>query len=145
MNKKIFISTLIFAAILMIVSACGGDQDKIVIRNTWARPGLEGGNSAVFLTIENNSFVDDQLLGARSEIASSVEIHRTIMEDGVMIMKQQFSVPLPVKESVVFKPGDLHIMLIDLNSELNAGDEFEVSLEFEHAGEINLTVIVNEP
>ena len=36
-------------------------------------------------------------------------------------------------------------MLIDLKSGLDVGDEFEVSLEFEHAGKINLTVIVKEP
>ena len=145
MNKKIFIYIIISIAILIITNSCSVGQDVIVIRDTWARPGLQGGNSAVFFTVENNSAVNDQLLSADSDIASSVEVHRTIMEDGVMKMKQQFSVPIPVNGSVIFKPGDLHIMLIDLNSDLNAGDEFDVSLQFEHAGEINLTVVVKEP
>ena len=145
MNKKIYSYTLIVIAILAIASACGGGQEKIIVKDAWARPGLEGGNSGVFLTIENHSGVDDQLLNAVSNISSAVELHKTIMEDGVMKMKQQVSVPIPANEQIDFKPGDLHIMLIELKSGLNVGDEFDVSLDFEHAGEIDLTVIVKEP
>lgn len=143
--KKIYIYVLITAAISIIAGACNVGQKIISVQDSWARPGLKEGNSAVFLTIENNSDVDDLLLGVVSNIASSVELHKTVMEDGVMKMKQQLSVPIPADEQIIFQPGDLHIMLIDLKSGLDVGDEFEVSLEFEHAGKINLTVIVKEP
>ena len=145
MNKKIFVFTLVVFAISILASACTGGQEKILVKDTWARPGLGGGNSAVFLTIENNSNISDLLLGAESDVASSVELHKTTMEEGVMKMKQQASVPIPANEQIIFKPGDLHVMLIDLKTGLSVGDEFEVTLEFEQFGKFKFSVIVEEP
>ncbi len=61
-----------------------------------------------------------------------------------MKMMQQMNVPVPTGETV-FKPGDLHVMLIGLKNNLNPGDTFTVTLNFEMAGEKTLEVVVREP
>ena len=67
------------------------------------------------------------------------------MEGGVMMMVQQENVPVSAESQVEFKPGGLHVMLIGLKQDLNPGDTFAVTLNFENAGEITLDVPVREP
>jgi copper(I)-binding protein len=143
MNKTIIYMMIL--VILLTVSACQANQASIVIEDIWARPGLTDGNSAVFFKIINSSMEADQLLNARSNVASAVELHKTTMIDGVMKMEPQTSVSVPAGEPTIFKPGDLHVMLIGLTDPLNAGDEFQLTLNFKIAGEININVIVQEP
>jgi len=145
MNKKISLTILLVAVILISANACSTAKESLEIKDAWARPGLAGGNSGVFFSIINGTGSGDQLFGATSEVAAFVEIHKTVMENEVMMMKPQSFVAIPSGEQVDFQPGGLHVMLIDLHSDLNVGDEFQVSVKFENAGEIRLNVIVREP
>jgi len=113
------------------------------VKDAWARPGLAGGNSGAFFVIDNPGAADT-LLSASSDVANAVELHKTVMEDGVMQMIQQNSVPVP-KGETAFAPGGLHVMLIGLNNDLPVGDSFDVTLNFEAAGEQTITVEVKEP
>lgn len=120
----------------------GCTSKGIAVTDVWARPGNAGDNSAVFFVVQNSTADDDTLLHAESDVAGAVELHRTIMEDDVMRMMPQESVAIPAQAEVVFKPGDYHVMLIGLRHDLSIGDSFPLTLHFEKAGEIALTVRV---
>ena len=131
-------------ASVLVLTACGaGGSGELGVNDVWARPGLADGNSAVFFVIDNPG-ENEFLLSASSDVAGAVELHKTIMEDGNMKMVQQMNVPVPTGETL-FKPGDLHVMLIGLNGDLNPGDTFTLTLNFETAGQKTLTVTVREP
>jgi copper(I)-binding protein len=135
---------LVLAGLALALAACGvGGSGELGVNDVWARPGLADGNSAIFFVIDNPG-AEDFLLSASSDVAGAVELHKTIMEDGNMKMVQQMNVPVPTGETI-FKPGDLHVMLIGLHNDLNPGDEFTVTLNFENTGEKTLNVIVREP
>ena len=127
----------------LTLAACGAGGGEFQVNDVWARPGLAGGNSAVFFVIHNPGSAD-MLLSASSDIADAVEMHKTIMQDGNMEMVQQMNVPVPTGETA-FAPGDLHVMLIGLKNELKPGDTFTLILNFENAGEKTLNVTVREP
>lgn len=55
------------------------------------------------------------------------------LEDGLEI---------PAGETVVLEPKSLHIMLIGLNESLMPGASFDLTLTFEHAGEVTLPVTI---
>jgi copper(I)-binding protein len=134
----------VVAALAFVLAACGaGGSGELGVNDVWARPGLTEGNSAVFFVIDNPG-PEDFLLSASSDVAGAVELHKTIMEDGNMKMVHQMNVPVPIGETV-FKPGDLHVMLIGLHDDLKPDDEFTVTLNFENAGEKTLKVVVREP
>ena len=78
------------------------------------------------------------------DVAAAVELHKTTMQDGVMKMEHQMKVPVP-EGKTEFKPGDLHVMLIGLQDDLNAGDTFTIRLGFELSGEQEYAVTVNKP
>jgi copper(I)-binding protein len=142
--KRFLQLPLIIFTTMLILSACSPDSD-LTVSEIWARPGIADGNTGVFFVIDNPTGQTDRLLSAASEIAEAVELHKTTMTDGVMQMTPQEFVEVPAGEQVVFQPGDLHVMLIGLHSQLNVGDSFDLTLNFETAGAITLSVTVQEP
>jgi hypothetical protein len=62
----------------------------------------------------------------------------------MMTMKPVESIELPANTEVVLKPGGLHIMLIDLVEPLKVGSSFELTLRFEKAGTMTVSVPVRE-
>ncbi len=67
------------------------------------------------------------------------------MAGGVMQMREVDSIVIPAGETVSLEPGGLHIMLLDLQTELEPGDTIEVTLVFAEAGEMTVTAEVREP
>jgi hypothetical protein len=128
----------------MVLVSCG--SSKLTVSNAWARTGITGGNSAIYLVMDNPTNQDDILLYANSNVAEAVELHISQMtEEGIMTMQQQEKIPLPSGTKVEFKPGGLHIMLVNLKQDLIAGDSFQVTFTFQNAGEINLEVQIQAP
>ena len=61
-----------------------------------------------------------------------------------MTMHQVSAVELPAGEAVVFEPGGLHVMLVDLAGPLESGSSFELTLTFAIAAPKTVTVDVRD-
>ena len=143
MKKFAFPFILIIAVILL--SACAPSSGALTVNETWARPASIGENGAVYFVIQNETTSDDALISVSTDIASTAEAHMSMLNDqGVASMQMQEAVMVPAGESVTFKPGGLHIMLVDLKQDLKIGDTFTLILQFEKAGEITVQVEVRE-
>ena len=142
--KKFLSTSLVILFALTVLAGCGENED-ITVKDVWARPGLSGGNSGIFFTLDNSTSNSDKIILATSEIADAVEIHQTTMENDVMKMTPQEFVDIPADSTVNFSPGGLHVMLIGLVDDLAVGDTFQVTLEFENHAPIQLDVTVSEP
>ena len=84
-------------------------------------------------------------MAATTAVAKSVELHTMSMEGDVMKMRQLDAIELPKGAMVELKPGGLHLMLMGLKAPLKAGDTFPMTLRFEKAGEVVVTVKVEAP
>ena len=62
----------------------------------------------------------------------------------MMGMREIEALDIPAGETVELVPGGYHLMLIDLARDLEVGDEFDVTLRFESAGEHTVTVTVRD-
>ena len=129
-------------AVALLLAGCG-TGGTITVEDAWARAAGAGDITGAFFTLDNGG-EDDVLLSADSDVAEAVEIHQTVMEGDIMRMVMQESVAVPPGE-LAFQPGSLHIMLIGLTRDLNAGDEFPLTLNFEQAGAVVVTVEVRQP
>jgi periplasmic copper chaperone A len=140
---------IVFLVMIFVLAACAAQSAspaEIRIEDAWARPGLTGGNSAVYFIIENPTTQGDTLLTAESEIAEHVELHMTSMDaEGNMRMQQQENVPVGASSRVEFQPGGLHVMLIQLRQDLTAGESIPVTLHFENTGSIQIQATVKQP
>ncbi|MGF1455620.1 MAG: copper chaperone PCu(A)C [Alphaproteobacteria bacterium] len=116
----------------------------LTITDTWARARIGlAPNSAAYFTIENTGARADRLLGAASPAAASVELHEHVNADGVMQMRPVAGgIPVAAGAKTSLKPGGYHVMLIGLTGAFDAGTVFPLTLTFEQAGTITLTVPV---
>ena len=107
-------------------------------------------SAAVFLTITYpetlaSGDVTDRLLSAETAVSENVEIHTTLIENDVMMMRRMESLPLPPTGRMILAPGGAHIMLLNMKRALNAGETFPMTLVFEKAGAISVDVLVRAP
>lgn len=141
-------------AALLLVS-CGqqpaSQGPAVTVSDVWARPARMAGDghemgmtSAVYFVLRNRGSQADRLVAASTAVAGRVELHETRQEGDMMRMAPVQTVEIPAGGEVVFKPGGLHVMLMDLKRDLKVGDSFELTLKFERAGELTVTVPVRE-
>lgn len=119
-----------------------GNPD-IAIQEPYARAAIP--NGAVFMELVNEGAVDDVLVSAETEVANTVELHESkIDEAGVMKMSPVPNIPVPAGGSATLQPGGLHVMLMGLRQELAVGDTFSVTLNFEKSGPRTIEVEVRD-
>lgn len=138
--KRFFIS--MFVCIVLIAACSPGTG--IEVSKAWMRPAAQGGNGAAYFLIQNRSDGADELTGATSDVAQTLELHESKMEGDVMQMHHAMSVPIEGNTSLEFAPGGWHVMLIGLNRDLNVGDEIQITLKFRDHEDITVTVPVQE-
>ena len=118
----------------------------LTLTDVRGRPGpLAGGTGAVYLTILNGLDRDVRFISASSPVASAVETHETVNDNGVMRMNPQpDGFLIPAQQSVKLEPGGKHIMLIGLAAPLAVGDEYPLALVFDTGEVMSITVPVME-
>lgn len=118
---------------------------KVSVTGQWARNSpMVAGNAAIYMKLVSTS--DDALVGASISptLAERAELHETKMipsastpmasdSPATVQMVQVDSIALPAGKSVELKPGGFHVMLLNLPKSLEVGQEFHVTLQFEHA------------
>lgn len=119
-------------------------SQNLIVHDAWARatpPSMR--NGAVYLTIVNRGRSRDRLLSASTGLASRTVLHRTKMDDeGVMRMRHVDGIDIPAGKSVRIAPGGYHVMLMGLHRPLVKGQSFPLTLRFERAGALQVTVNV---
>ena len=116
----------------------------LVITQAWSRatPGgakIGGG----YLTIENKGTAPDRLIGGSADVADKVQVHEMAMNNGVMTMRPlDKGLTIEPGKTVKLAPGGYHLMLLDLKSPLKQGDKLPITLEFEKAGKVELSLDV---
>jgi periplasmic copper chaperone A len=117
---------------------------SITVEQPWARATPGGAKTgAAYMTLDNKSGTADRLTGVSSDVADKLQIHEMKVENGVMKMREiAGGLPIPAGGSVALKPGSYHVMLIGLKKPLTAGEKFPLTLTFEKAGNISVTVPV---
>jgi copper(I)-binding protein len=134
---------LVFAALLAVAfAACssGSSASSAVgptVTGAWARAAAAGGQSAAYFTLTNPTGPADALLSASSPAAGVAQVHETSVDgNGTAAMKPVDRVEVPAGDTVEFKPGSYHVMLMGLTSDLTVGQTVELDLVFEHAGTV---------
>ncbi|WP_428235862.1 copper chaperone PCu(A)C [Gracilimonas sp.] len=141
MRKTVF---LLLISGLMLSVACTNqktekenvNEEPDVIKER-VRPAASGGTSAAYFVYTNSLDKADTLRSVEADFADMVQVHESYeTEDGMMGMREQKEVVVQPGQEIRFRQGGLHIMLMGLNQELQAGDSVAVRLKFAEAGEV---------
>jgi len=130
----------LFAALGLAAMLCSPARaGELAVSEAWARATPPGASvAAAYLTIDNSGGEADRLLGASCEAAGRVEVHESRREGEVMRMRKAEPLDVAAGERVVFGPGGLHVMLMDLEAPLRQGERLPLVLRFERAGEVTV-------
>ncbi len=141
---RLLTTLLVLAASLYIPLMAQQDPHAaIVIEAPWSRAMPASSMvGAGYLRLTNTGEHADRLIGAASPIAPRVELHTHIAEGDMMRMVELEAIELPPGETVSLQPGGMHLMFIGLQHSLEADTEFPLTLEFEHAGKMDVVVRV---
>ena len=120
------------ATVVAIVSSYSITRaDGLSVREAWARASAGPAKiGAAYLVLANDSATADRLVSASSPAARVAELHTTIEEGDVMRMQRLDGVDLAPGALAQFKPGGMHIMLVDLAAPLKVGTKFPLTLIF---------------
>ena len=140
-------SRFALALILFVVSLAPvlAQTPSVVVEKAWARatPG-ESRTGGVFMTLVEKGTAPDKLVRAATPLAGKVELHTSTTEDGIMKMRPVTAITVEPGKPTELKPGGYHVMLMDLKQPLKEGDSFPLTLSFEKAGEVAVTVKVEK-
>jgi copper(I)-binding protein len=140
------IAALALAAALLSAPALAGDTVKagsIEIEHAWARPSATA-TGAIYLEIDNKGSAPDRLVAASTSAAGKAELHTHIMDGNIARMRPVDAIEVTPGSATVLRPGGLHIMLIGLKAPLKEGDKVALTLTFEKAGKVDVTVPVQK-
>lgn len=147
MNRRLLVACAFAVATLASVPAFAEDMKAgaLTISGAFARSSpMVAKAGAGFLTI-SNSGETDALIAFKSDICEKPELHTHINDNGMMRMRPVERIDVPANGSVELKPGGLHLMFVDLKERLQEGEQLDVILVFEKAGEVPLKIPVKGP
>jgi copper(I)-binding protein len=137
------LKTALLAGACALFPATGFAQ--IAIEDGYARAaGPTAISGAAFMRIVNAGDTGDRLIAVASDAAERVELHTHVMDGDVMRMvhvEEGFAVP--AGGSIALERGGMHVMFLGLTRPFAQGDGVEVVLTFEEAGEIAVTIPVD--
>jgi copper(I)-binding protein len=140
--------TLLAISLLLGSAAVASAQDvkagDLVISQAWSRATPGGAKVAGgFLTIENKGTAPDKLISVSADIAGKAEVHEMATDNGVMKMRPlDKGLAIEPGKTVKLAPGGYHLMLQELKGPFREGEKVPVTLTFEKAGKVAVSLDV---
>lgn len=164
---------LCFSALsVLFLVACGANNVAVQVSDPWVRaavvtgaamPAAEtetaqshsessetpmdmamGSTSAAYMLLRSRGAADT-LLGVATDVAEVVELHTVERDGDVMRMRPVPQIDIPAGGTTALEPGGLHVMLIGLRRDLQAGETVQLTLTFANAGEVVVEAPVRAP
>ena len=129
--------------LILLLILPGSAVAELDIRDAWIKnlpPAVPV--RAGYMTIRNAQANAVSIIAIRSEAFASVEIHRTIAEDGMMRMEPVPTLVIEPDSSVQLAPGGLHLMMMNPTEATRPGDLLQIVIELDDGStqSLNMTV-----
>jgi len=140
-----FSLALLAASALPLAQAHEYAVGQLKIGQPYARatvPGQPAGGA--YFSIENKGSAPDKLVALSSPVAKSTQIHTMSMEGNLMKMREvEGGLEIKPGQTIAMQPGNgYHVMLMGLSKPLQEGEKVPMTLTFEKAGKVDVTVNV---
>lgn len=129
----------LFLLLVSIFPICLSAQENILIHNAWINEAPPNAHvNAGYFEIENHQQHAITLVQVSSEEYERIDIHRSVVSDGVAKMVLQKSVIIAANTALTFVPGDYHLMLHHPRKQFRAGQQIQLSLMFANGKEMTV-------
>jgi len=100
--------------------------------------------TAGYLTINNHSNDPLVITGASSDVISRVEMHESVVHNDVASMTKHETIEIDAGQTLEFKHGGFHLMLMELTEQLMPGSTIDITLHT-NQGDVELSMPVIMP
>lgn len=133
---------LIATALLCLPSALFAEDytvgDLVIAETVAFETTATAMSGAGYMMITNNGDAADRMIRVEADFPR-VMMHETRTENDVATMVHLDGVDIPAGETVMFMPGGKHVMFMGLDGDpFEVGEEIDVTLVFENAGEVDV-------
>ncbi|MGL6159650.1 copper chaperone PCu(A)C [Microbulbifer sp.] len=134
-------------ALAMTHWANGADREdvhptsEVIIADAW-QPDAPSLVKAGYFTLTNTSSEKITLIEVMSSAFESVEMHRSVVVEGIAGMEALERLSIAPGETVKFEPESLHLMMQKPKRTLGEGDHIDVALVFSNGATKSFTMPV---
>ena len=142
--RRIFLPRVVVIVLIGLTAPLkAATPSDIRVEKAWARASIGTSRpAAAYFTVTNGSSARVRLDRVTTSVAGKAEIHETIKDGAIMRMRPVGKLDILAGESLVLKPGGMHLMLMKLKQPLVRGETFPLSLHFNRGRSITVTVPV---
>lgn len=119
--------------------AAGG----LTVDGAWVRqapPGMK--MLAAYMTINNGGATERKLVAASGPDFGHIELHRSVITNGVAKMIPQKNMPVPAHGELRLAPGGYHLMLMKPKRTFELGEMLPLTLRFANGQTITVKAVV---
>src|SRR5215470_18934443 len=134
-------SAVVGAALAAVVPASAGES--LQAENAWvpwAPPALMV--HVAYMTIVNRGATDQVIVGAESTDYERIELHRSVIKNGVSTMEAVGEVKVPANGRVEFAPTGLHLMLIGPRRLQTLDGHVQIVLRLSSGEEVDVSAVI---
>jgi len=129
--------------LILLLILPGSAIAELDIHNAWIKnlpPAVPV--RAGYMTIHNAQANEVSIVAISSDAFASVEIHRSIAEDGMMRMEAVPTLVIEPDSTVQLAPGGLHLMMMNPVEPTKPDDVLQIVIEFDDGStqSLNMTV-----
>lgn len=129
MKHRLTIHGLFLGLLLGLISLPAMADQSLMAHAPWVREAPPMARMlAGYVTLENKTGHAIKITGANSPAFAAVEMHRSVIKNGMAEMIKQAYVTVPAHGSFSFSPGHYHLMLMHPKRALKAGDSIRMTL-----------------
>ncbi len=126
-RHAVLVGLILTPTVIAAASVAAG----VSVRDAWMREAPPGvAMMAGYMALRNDTSRSQVLVAASSSGFETVMIHRTVVKGGMAGMEHAPQVELTPNASLIFSPGGYHLMLMNPQRTLHAGDRVYINLEF---------------
>ena len=114
-----------------------------VAEGAWlSLPAVPGNPGAVYFSMINASNSDATVVAVDVTGAGNAMIHRTVMTEGTASMTDMDEIIVPAGKTVSLRPGEMHVMAMQLDPSLEVGGETEATVIFANGDKASFPVLI---
>ncbi len=127
------ISSILITIILLSIATHSSATELITLSHAWIADAPPNSTMyAGYISIKNNSNNAIELVAVSSPMFKNIEIHKTQITNNIARMIQQDGLTINKKQTMVFAPGGLHLMMIKPKSAIKLGGTVILTLKFKN-------------
>lgn len=96
-----------------------------------------------YMKLINTSDKNIKFVAAKTDIAEHTEFHHMFMQNGKMLMRAVDYIEIQPNGFFELKPSDYHLMLINLNKNLEPGEQASLTLITDNGKDYEIDMVIN--